>query len=270
MAIRAAAPPPTALNSDTSCGIAVIFTPRAVYRPSPPPSAMPAMITSQPVTLIASVASPSGTTVSGMAISSTAVATIATSMPPADSRLPLRAVAGEFIRIRPMTKATAPASQASRTRTSMVASTLRLRLVGLRRRRGRLALEHLEHPVGDDVAADDVHRRERHCDERDRVAQRVIGGDRDDHGADEHDAMDRVCARHQGRVERRRHLRDNRESAQDREDEDREVREQQLDFGAHAWPPAGAGWSSFWTGSATTAPSCVITVDFVTSSSMSN
>ncbi len=29
MATRAAAPPPTALKSDTSCGIAVIFTPRA-------------------------------------------------------------------------------------------------------------------------------------------------------------------------------------------------------------------------------------------------
>ena len=33
MATSAAAPPPTALNSDTSCGIAVIFTVRAVYRP---------------------------------------------------------------------------------------------------------------------------------------------------------------------------------------------------------------------------------------------
>ena len=30
MATSAAAPPPTALNSDTSCGIAVIFTERAV------------------------------------------------------------------------------------------------------------------------------------------------------------------------------------------------------------------------------------------------
>jgi hypothetical protein len=30
MAMRAAAPPPTALKSDTSCGIAVIFTVRAV------------------------------------------------------------------------------------------------------------------------------------------------------------------------------------------------------------------------------------------------
>ena len=33
MAISAAAPPPTALNSDTSCGIAVIFTVLAEYRP---------------------------------------------------------------------------------------------------------------------------------------------------------------------------------------------------------------------------------------------
>ncbi len=41
MATRAAAPPPTALNSDTSCGIAVIFTVRAVYRPAPPPMAKP-------------------------------------------------------------------------------------------------------------------------------------------------------------------------------------------------------------------------------------
>ena len=33
MAMSAAAPPPTALNSDTSWGIAVIFTVRAAYRP---------------------------------------------------------------------------------------------------------------------------------------------------------------------------------------------------------------------------------------------
>ena len=52
----------------------------------------------------------------------TAVAPMATAMPPADTRLPLRAVAGEFIRIRPMTKQTAPTSQASRTRISMMSS----------------------------------------------------------------------------------------------------------------------------------------------------
>ena len=53
---------------------------------------------------------------------STAVATMATVMPPADTRLPLRAVAGEFIRDRPMTNATAPASQAIRTRISTISS----------------------------------------------------------------------------------------------------------------------------------------------------
>ncbi len=46
--MRAAAPPPTALNSDTSCGIAVIFTVRAVYSPSPPPAAIPTAMISQP------------------------------------------------------------------------------------------------------------------------------------------------------------------------------------------------------------------------------
>ena len=35
MATSAAAPPPTALNSDTSCGIAVIFTVRASVQAEP-------------------------------------------------------------------------------------------------------------------------------------------------------------------------------------------------------------------------------------------
>ena len=47
MATRAAAPPPTALNSDTSCGIAVIFTVRAVYRPAPPPIRNPTTMIDQ-------------------------------------------------------------------------------------------------------------------------------------------------------------------------------------------------------------------------------
>ncbi len=41
IATSAAAPPPTALNSDTSWGIAVIFTVRAAYRPAPPPMRKP-------------------------------------------------------------------------------------------------------------------------------------------------------------------------------------------------------------------------------------
>ena len=114
MAMSAAAPPPTALNSDTSCGIAVIFTVRAVYRPKPPPSAMPATITSQPTALKPAGPRRVGAADSGLSSSSTAVAPIASAMPPADSRLPLRAVAGEFIWIRPRTNATAPASHAGR------------------------------------------------------------------------------------------------------------------------------------------------------------
>src|SRR3954471_9830095 len=96
-------------------------------------------------------------------------------MPPADTRLPLRAVAGEFIRMSPRTNATAPISQASRTSGSRMLMSITgsaLRLVGLRSN-GRLPPEHLEHPVGDDVAADDVHRRERDGDQREQLAERI-------------------------------------------------------------------------------------------------
>src|ERR1044071_3147132 len=102
--------------------------------------------------------------------SRTAVPPMARAMPPAETRLPLRAVAGEFIRMRPMTKPAAPTSQVSRTSDSMRARVSGLRFIsalalGLLGGRRGLALEHLEHPVGDDVAPDDVHRRERHRDE---------------------------------------------------------------------------------------------------------
>jgi hypothetical protein len=51
IATRAAAPPPTALNSDTNCGIAVIFTVRAVYRPAPPPIRKPTTMIAMAVAL---------------------------------------------------------------------------------------------------------------------------------------------------------------------------------------------------------------------------
>src|SRR5678810_250736 len=102
--MSAAAPPPTALNSDTSCGIAVIFTVRAVYRPSPPPSTTPTTMISQGAAPNVSVEFAWRTAIRS------AVATIAIVIPPADTRLPLRAVAGEFIRDNPITKPTAPVS----------------------------------------------------------------------------------------------------------------------------------------------------------------
>ncbi len=102
IATRAAAPPPTALNSDTSCGIAVIFTVRAVYSPAPPPMAKPTTMIARAMPL-----SPPS-----RVMSQTRVAPTAMTMPAALSWLPLRPVAGEFIRCRPSTKHEAPASQA--------------------------------------------------------------------------------------------------------------------------------------------------------------
>ncbi len=102
IATRAAAPPPTALNSETSCGIAVIFTDRAMYRPAPPPIAKPTMMIAQAAALM-----PPGRRTSQIRVAVTAIV-----MPAALSRLPFRAVAGEFIWWRPRTKHEAPISHA--------------------------------------------------------------------------------------------------------------------------------------------------------------
>ncbi len=98
--MSAAAPPPTALNSDTSCGIAVIFTERAPMAPAVAPTAVPAMSATHPhaVTLKESSKATSAT-----------VARIAAAMPEALTRLPRRAVAGERIMCRPITNVTAAA-----------------------------------------------------------------------------------------------------------------------------------------------------------------
>jgi hypothetical protein len=78
---------------DTSCGMAVIFTVRAEYRPTAEPSRVPTISKAQPI----------GLTVPSW-ISRTSVAAMAITMPAVDTWLPRRAVAGEFIRCRPMTK----------------------------------------------------------------------------------------------------------------------------------------------------------------------
>ena len=49
MPTSAAAPPPTALNMLTSCGMAVICTVLAEYSPAAPPISAPAISTIQPV-----------------------------------------------------------------------------------------------------------------------------------------------------------------------------------------------------------------------------
>ena len=82
----------------TSCGIAVICTVRAEYRPAPAPSSAPASSTIHPVAV----------TVPSWMIRAS-VATIAATIPPPETKLPFRAVAGVFIRCRPMTKHAAAA-----------------------------------------------------------------------------------------------------------------------------------------------------------------
>src|SRR4051794_16299012 len=213
-----AAPPPTALNRLTSWGIWVIATARAEYSPAAPPINAPQISTSQRVTFMCPPW-----------LTSTSTAMIATSMPAADSWLPRRAVAGEFIMCRPSTKATAPASDASRMPVSKPLTALlrssrerscRLDLVGAFGRYS--SAEHLQHPVGHRVAADHVGRAERGRDEGQHVADRPVDVGGEDHHADEHHAVDGVGTRHQRRVQGGRHLADHLEADQQCQHEDRD------------------------------------------------
>ncbi len=87
--IRAAAPPPTPLNSATICGIAVIFTRRAATAPKPPPRIIPSPISQKlPMPFWANVT------------------TIASSMPAAPTWLPRLAVAGDERKRRARMKVT--------------------------------------------------------------------------------------------------------------------------------------------------------------------
>ncbi len=116
--------------------------------------------------------------------------------------------------------------------------------------------EHLEHAIGDEEAADDVDRREHDGDERERLLETRVGRARDQHRPDEHDAVDRVRAGHERRVQERRHARDELEAEEDREREDRQAGDEAR---------AHAGTASF-----STRPSCVTHVSRTTSSSKSS
>ncbi len=83
----AAAPPPTALKSETSWGMAVMATRRAMRRPTAPPMRKPTMMMTRP-----SVEMPPS-----RRRSETKVTMTATVMPTAEMRLPIRAVAGLFM-----------------------------------------------------------------------------------------------------------------------------------------------------------------------------
>src|SRR6266542_2332115 len=198
-ATSAAAPPPTPLKSATICGIAVIFTARAAYAPI----GADASIT---IRIDQSLWTPRWAKVAAMAIP----------IPAAPIRFPSGAVFGEERNRRARMKATIVTRYAR-----AIASALLIRP-------SSRPFEHPEHPVGDDEAADDVHRPERdRCESDDANPRGLVREPRDDDRADQDDAVDRVRPGHERCVQHRRHLRDHLEADEDGEHEHRELDDDQ-------------------------------------------
>src|SRR5512142_1408902 len=115
-------------------------------------------------------------------------------------------------------------------------------------RAGSLA-EHLQHPVGQAVAAHYVHRREERGHEGEHVTSGRPGLRRGADRADDDDAVDGVGCRHQRRLQRGRHLGDDLVADQDGQHEHVDVGHQGR---GHRLPPsagdpsraATAGWST--------------------------
>src|SRR2546423_10714155 len=137
--MSAAAPPPTPLKSATICGIAVIFTRRAATAPNAPPTTIPTPI-SQKLTMCF-----------WPKVTPTAI-----SIPTAPIQFPRRAVAGCERNLSARMKATIVTRYARSVAVRLILGGAPL-----------AALEHLEHAVGDDEAADDICRREHDRDETD-------------------------------------------------------------------------------------------------------
>src|SRR5947209_3416688 len=97
---------------------------------------------------------------------STRVPLSASSIPTAASLFPARAVAGELSCFRPKMKSTAATIYAIAIAESRRSSILLLR---------RALLEHLQHAVSHDEAAEDVRGAEHDCDKSEDVQQRRIG-----------------------------------------------------------------------------------------------
>src|ERR1035437_3957379 len=120
-------------------------------------------------------------------------ATTAMTIPIDESRLPLRAVTGEFIRCRPRTKNAAPTRNATCTRcwrllTSMAGTSSAGGLVGFGR---RASPEHLEHPIGDPITTHDIRGGEDYRNEGQRRGEWIVRGRRERDRPDEDDSVDR-------------------------------------------------------------------------------
>src|SRR6478672_2919898 len=181
--------------------------------------------------------------------SSKSVAPIAIAMPTAATWFPDRAVRGEESRFRPMMKSDAATRYAA-----PIASALLI----ARALSGPPA-EHVQHPVGDEEPADDVRRSERHADRSEHRRDGALIGSGDEDGADDHDAVDGVRTAHERRVQGRRHLRDDLDPDERRQDEHGQLDEQAL---VHA--------VASWRSRLVTRPSCVTTASAVISSSKSS
>src|SRR3954452_1843060 len=87
-------------------------------------------------------------------------------------------------------------------------------------------LEHAEHAVGDEEAADDVDRAEDDRDHQQQLVQEPVDRPDQQQAAEHDDAVDRVRAAHQRRVQRVRDLRDHLEADERRQHEDRDLGQQ--------------------------------------------
>ena len=205
--MSATAPPPTPLNSATICGIAVIFTWRAAGMPTAVPMATPRMISPQlPIPGISSVAMHRDRHADRRdAVAAHRRARAGQPHQPVDEE-------GEGDDVEQLDEVGAAHSSPSS--------------ICLARRR-RLGLEHLEHAVGDQEAADDVDRAEGDRDDEQQLVEEAVDAEAEHEDAAEHDdAVDRVRARHQRRVQRVGHLGDRQEAGEAGQDEDRQVGQQ--------------------------------------------
>src|SRR5205814_2382785 len=80
--------------------------------------------------------------------------------------------------------------------------------------------EHLEHSIGDDEATEHIRRAKYHRYESQRVQQRRICRAGDEEGSQNDDAVDRVGAGHERRMQHRRNSANHFEADEDRHDED--------------------------------------------------
>src|SRR4029077_4726248 len=199
IAMKTAARPIIECMKATISGICVIGTMRASVVPTAPPTTSPSSTQARP-------AAP----VSGWIFntSATVVAT-AIAMPTMPNALPVREVDGcdkpfsAWMKHTEAIRYSNTTSSKLRVIVPLPGQRLLLRAVA---RLGLFFLEHLQHPLGDQEAAEHVDRRQRHGQNAHRASERRFGQRSGQHGADDDDRGDRVGHRHQRCVQRRRNV----------------------------------------------------------------